>query len=144
MRPNAFNLYATRRTPISKLVLSSGVAGIGNKLRYEHVTRFGNPQEIYSCCLLLALQNTYETGKLCSDSATQYYTPVAELIDMKDFMKKNKTFMSRDSSVRISMTWGLDGQGSIPRKARYFFAVSRPALGLNQLPIQWASLFPRG
>jgi hypothetical protein len=63
---------------------------------------------------------------------------------MKDFMKTNKKFMYRDSSVGISTVYGLDDQDSIHRRARNFFLLSRPALRLTQFPIQleFVALFP--
>jgi hypothetical protein len=47
--------------------------------------------------------------------------------------------MSRGSSVRIVMDYGLDGCGFSPStgKAFLFYMASRPALRLTQPPIQW-------
>jgi hypothetical protein len=45
--------------------------------------------------------------------------------------------MGRDSSVGIATCYGLDGPGIESRWGRDFPHPSRPALGLNQPPIQW-------
>jgi hypothetical protein len=48
---------------------------------------------------------------------------------------------SRDSSDSITMSYGLDGRGSIPGRGKIFLysVESRSALGPTQPPIQWVS-----
>jgi hypothetical protein len=118
MTPNTFHLCDTRRMPISKLVLSSGVPEIGNKQTNEHVAWFGNPQEIRSCCLRVRLKHMYRTRKLYLDFGTQYYIVVAELLNIKGFIKANTTFIGRNSSVGIATAYGLDTKGSILGRTR--------------------------
>jgi hypothetical protein len=46
-----------------------------------------------------------------------------------------------DSSVGIASGYGLDGLGMESRWGRNFSHLSRPALGLNQPPVQWVQGF---
>jgi hypothetical protein len=49
------------------------------------------------------------------------------------FQKKESRLNSRDSSVGITTSYGLDGRGKIFLSS----TASRPALGPTQLPKQW-------
>jgi hypothetical protein len=48
-----------------------------------------------------------------------------------------------DSSVGIATRYGLNGPGNESRWGRVFPHKSRPALGLNQPPVQWVPGFSR-
>jgi hypothetical protein len=48
------------------------------------------------------------------------------------------------SSVGIATCYGLDGPGIESWWRRYFPHLSRPALGLTELPVQWVPGLSRG
>ena len=52
------------------------------------------------------------------------------------------TFSGPGSSVGIATGYGLEGPGIESRWGREFPHLSRPALGLNQPPVQWVPGFP--